>query len=325
MQNSGLLSKVVDRARPGTAGHPQPTIAIVGAGFGGLGMAIQLQQHGYRDFTIFDKADGVGGVWRDNTYPGAACDVPSHLYSYSFERRRDWTRHFPKQPEILDYLETCVRTHHLEAKLELGTEIVSASWDEDAARWTITTAAGDERHFDIVIWGLGQLNRPRWPDIDGLDEFKGTIFHSARWNHDHDLSGERVGVIGNGASAVQFVPPVAAQASTLYQFQRSANWMLPKPDAPFSDAEIRRFRRIPFWERLNRSKLYATFELRFMALRSGSKAGKLAGTWAPSSSPPTCPTPSCAPRSPPTTPWAASGSSSPTTTSTRSAGTTSRS
>jgi cation diffusion facilitator CzcD-associated flavoprotein CzcO len=253
-----------------------PDIAIIGAGFGGIGMAMQLQRHGFGRFTIFEKADGVGGVWRDNTYPGAGCDVPSHLYSYSFERRSNWSRHFPKQPEILDYLETCVGEHGLRAKLRLGTEVTSATWDDDRAKWTLTTADGNQQRFDVVVWGLGQLNRPRWPEIEGLDTFGGTVFHSARWNHDHDLTGERVAVIGNGASSVQFVPPIAEKTAKLHQFQRSPNWLLPKPDAPFSKAEIRRFSRIPLWERINRSKIYALFEVRWLALRSGSKSGKLA-------------------------------------------------
>jgi cation diffusion facilitator CzcD-associated flavoprotein CzcO len=239
-------------------------------------MAMQLQRHGFGRFTIFEKADGVGGVWRDNTYPGAGCDVPSHLYSYSFERRSNWSRHFPKQPEILDYLETCVGEHGLRAKLRLGTEVTSATWDDDRAKWTLTTAEGNQQRFDVVVWGLGQLNRPRWPEIEGLDTFGGTVFHSARWNHDHDLTGERVAVIGNGASSVQFVPPIAEKTAKLHQFQRSPNWLLPKPDAPFSKAEIRRFSRIPLWERINRSKIYALFEVRWLALRSGSKSGKLA-------------------------------------------------
>jgi cation diffusion facilitator CzcD-associated flavoprotein CzcO len=202
--------------------------------------------------------------------------VPSHLYSYSFERRSNWSRHFPKQPEILDYLETCVGEHGLRAKLRLGTEVTSATWDDDHAKWTLTTADGDEQRFDVVIWGLGQLNRPRWPEIEGLDSFGGTVFHSARWNHDHDLTGERVAVIGNGASSVQFVPEIAEKTAMLHQFQRSPNWLLPKPDAPFTKTEIRRFTRIPLWERFNRSKLYALFEMRFLALRTGSRAGKLA-------------------------------------------------
>ena len=267
------LDRFTRRRRPGTT---SPRIAIIGAGFAGIGMAIKLRQRGIESFTVFEKSDQVGGVWRDNTYPGAGCDVPSHLYSFSFERRSNWSRHFPKQPEILDYLETCVRRHHLESKLQLGTEITSAAWDEATSRWELVTDSGARQDFDVVVFGLGQLNRPRWPTIPGLSDFAGTIFHSARWDHDHDLTGDRVAVIGNGASAVQFVPPVADQAKFLHQFQRSPNWLLPKPDAAFTDAEIRRFAHIPLWERINRSRIYAEFEIRFFALRQKSKASGIA-------------------------------------------------
>ncbi len=262
--------------RPGADEPRELTVGIVGAGFGGIGMAIQLLGHGVDDLTIFEKADEVGGVWRDNTYPDAGCDVPSHLYSYSFERRADWTRRFPKQPEILEYVRSCVRKYRLEDRIRLGTEIVAAEWDADRARWTLTTSGGATHDFDVVVWGLGQLNRPKWPEIDGLDTFGGTIFHSARWNHDHDLTGERIAVIGNGASAVQFVPPVAEKAARLYQFQRSPNWFLPKPDAPFTTTDIRRFERIPGLDRLYRTRLYASFESKWIALKSGSKVADVA-------------------------------------------------
>ncbi len=255
---------------------PAPSIAIIGAGFSGIGMAIRLKQQGIESFTVFEKATEVGGVWRDNTYPGAGCDVPSHLYSYSFERRADWTRKFPKQPEILDYLGHCVRTYRLEPHLRLGVEVASAEWDDDESRWHLTTVDGQRHVFDMVVFGLGQLNRPHWPDLEGLDSFGGTVFHSARWNHDHDLRGERVAVIGNGASAVQFVPPVAEQAGQLYQFQRSANWLMPKPDKVFSDRAKMLFRRLPLWERIVRTEIYLSFELRFLAMRNGSKANQMA-------------------------------------------------
>lgn len=247
------------------------SVGIIGAGFGGVGMAIQLREHGYENFTIFEKAEAVGGVWRDNTYPDAGCDVPSHLYSYSFERRTDWSRRFPKQPEILAYINDCVRRYGLGDRIRFGTEIASATWDDEAAKWTLTTIGGDAETFDVVVWGLGQLNRPKWPHIEGIDSFDGTIFHSARWNHEHDLSGDRIAVIGNGASAVQFVPPVAEKAAKLYQFQHSPNWFLPKPDAPFSSEEIRRFGRIPGWDRIYRSRVYASFESKWVVLRRDSK------------------------------------------------------
>lgn len=272
-----MHGQLLDGLRGRTAMAPRNlSIGIVGAGFGGVGMAIQLRKRGMENFTIFEKADAIGGVWRDNTYPDAGCDVPSHLYSYSFERRTDWTRRFPKQPEILAYLGDCAQRHDLEDRIRLGTEIVSAEWHPDQALWTLTTSTGTSHDFDVVVWGLGQLNRPKWPEIDGLDSFEGTIFHSARWNHDHDLGGERVAVIGNGASAVQFVPRVAEQTAMLHQFQHAPNWFLPKPDAPFTTDEVRRFQRIPGWDRLYRSRLYAGFESKWVALRRGSKVSELA-------------------------------------------------
>ena len=270
--------QLTDR-RPGPRKAPKTrhvSVGIIGAGFGGIGMAIQLRKHGIDEFTIFEKADAVGGVWRDNTYPDAGCDVPSHLYSYSFERRSDWTRRFPKQPEILAYLRECAQIHGINEHILLSTEITSAEWLAEEAKWLLTTGLGATHRFDVVIWGLGQLNRPKWPVIDGLDTFAGTMFHSARWNHEHDLTGERIAVIGNGASAVQFVPPTAEKADTLYQFQRSPNWFLPKPDAPFTAKEIRRFRRIPGWDHLYRSRLYASFESKWVALRRGSKVSTTA-------------------------------------------------
>ncbi len=239
-------------------------------------MAIQLRRHGIEDFTIFEKADSIGGVWRDNTYPDAGCDVPSHLYSYSFERRADWSRRFPKQPEILEYLRGCARDHHIEEHICFGTEIAEATWDDRRARWDLTATGGATHRFDVVIWALGQLNRPKWPVVDGLDSFAGTVFHSARWDHDHDLTGDEIAVIGNGASAVQFVPPVAEKAKRLYQFQRAPNWFLPKPDATFTRNEIGRFRRIPGWDLLYRARVYAGFESKWGALRLDSKVSKIA-------------------------------------------------
>lgn len=264
-----LFDRLTGRDR--SAAARPVSVGIIGAGFGGVGMAIQLRKYGFEDFTIFEKAATIGGVWRDNTYPDAGCDVPSHLYSYSFERRTDWTRRFPKQPEILAYLRGCADKHDLGDRIRLGCEITSADWDAETATWTLRDATGTDHRFDVVVWGLGQLNRPKWPDIDGIDSFEGTIFHSARWNHDHDVTGRRVAVIGNGASAVQFVPPTAEKAAFLYQFQHAPNWFLPKQDAPFTPDQIRTFGQIPGWGRIYRSRLYASFESKWVALRSGSK------------------------------------------------------
>ncbi len=253
-----------------------PSIAIIGTGFGGLGMAIRLKQAGIESFTIYEKADGVGGTWRDNVYPGAACDVPSHLYSFSFERNPRWSRHYSPQPEILAYLEHCAEAYDLGPHLRFGTEITAARFDETTRQWTLETAGGDEVIVDIVVSGLGQLNRPALPAIPGRDSFAGTSFHSARWDHGHDLAGRRVAVIGNGASAVQFVPHVADAAAAVTIFQRSANWVVPKHDKEYHPFTQRVFAAFPSVDRTLRTLIYLSLEARFLAFLQGSKAAAMA-------------------------------------------------
>jgi cation diffusion facilitator CzcD-associated flavoprotein CzcO len=208
-------------------------VAIIGAGFSGLCMAIRLRRAGFDDFTVYEKADDLGGVWRDNTYPGAGCDVPSVLYSYSFAQHGRWSRSFPRQHEILGYLRDCAEKFGLTGHLRFGTEITAAHYDPDAEVWRLRTAAGDEIASRFLVSGVGQLNRPRYPDVPGIGNFVGTAFHSAEWRHDHDLTGRRVAVIGTGPSAVQFVPEIAPKVHRLHVFQRSANWVVPKPDREF--------------------------------------------------------------------------------------------
>jgi cation diffusion facilitator CzcD-associated flavoprotein CzcO len=240
---------------------PTPSVAIVGAGFGGLGMGIRLKQAGIDSFTILEKGDGVGGVWRDNTYPGLTCDVPSHLYSFSFEPKHDWSRRFPPQPELLAYLEDCVRKHGLTEHLRFGTEVATAGFDEGSGRWRIRTTEGEEIEADVVVCATGQLSRPRLPSIPGLEEFEGPAFHSARWDHDVDLEGKRVAVVGTGATAIQFVPEIAREAEQLYVFQRSAPWVVAKPDRPYSRREQALYRFFPFLQRLSRAWDYFFYEL----------------------------------------------------------------
>ncbi len=271
---------IATRQSPGKAIQPaaaarQLEVAILGAGFGGIGMAIRLRQTGLAKFTIYEKADGVGGTWRDNTYPGAACDVPSHFYSFSFDTRHDWPQRFSTQAVILDYLEDLVARHELKPHLRLGTEIVEMRFDEGEGRWHLRSAAGETFMADVVVSGLGQLNRPWIPDIAGLESFSGTMFHSARWNHDHDLRGKRVAVIGTGASAIQFVPPVSEQAAHLTVFQKSANWILPKRDRHYSDRAKKLFNRVPALDRAYRALIWASFESRWFAMRDKSRLGAL--------------------------------------------------
>lgn len=243
-----------------------PSIVIIGAGFGGLGMAIQLKRAGIHSFTVLEKGAGVGGTWRDNTYPGAACDVQSHFYSYSFEPKHDWSRKFGLQREILGYMEQCVEKYALDRHIRFHSPVRSAHFHDDQNLWTVTLESGEELTANVVITATGQLNQPAWPRIPGMDQFAGKLFHSARWDHDYDFTGKRVAVIGTGASAIQFVPELAKTVESLTLFQRSAAWVLPKPDRPFKAWEQKLFRALPIWDRLYRYLIYWKNESRALAL-----------------------------------------------------------
>ncbi|MFT4188252.1 MAG: NAD(P)/FAD-dependent oxidoreductase [Aeromicrobium sp.] len=204
-------------------------VVIVGAGISGIATAIKLREAGVTDLAIVEKADTYGGTWRANTYPGCACDVPSALYSFSFAPKADWSRVYGKQPEILAYIDQVARAHDLPAVTEFGVEVLEAAWDDSASLWRIDTNVG-ARTARFVVAAAGPWNEPNIPDIPGLADFEGEVFHSARWNHDYDLTGKRVAVIGSGASAVQFVPEIRKEAERVHLFQRTAHWVLPKPD-----------------------------------------------------------------------------------------------
>ncbi|MCW2837709.1 MAG: Cyclohexanone monooxygenase, partial [Marmoricola sp.] len=213
---------------------PQPSITIIGAGFGGLGTAIELKRAGYADVTVLEKADGVGGVWRENTYPNAACDVPSSLYSWSFAPNPAWPHRYSRQDEILAYIE---RTAALEGVLEqvrTGVEVAAAAYDESTRSWQLTTTAGEQIDTDVLVSAVGQLSRPSIPELPGLDTFAGPAFHSAEWEHDVDLTGKRIAVLGTGASAIQFVPGIQPDAGHVTVFQRSAPYVAPKPDRAYT-------------------------------------------------------------------------------------------
>jgi cation diffusion facilitator CzcD-associated flavoprotein CzcO len=234
---------------------------IIGAGAGGICAGIKLLESGRSDFLIFDRAPRVGGTWHRNTYPGAACDIASHLYCYSFAPNPDWSRPYGTQPEIQRYLERVAREYGLESHLRLGTGVESARWDERAARWSLRLDSGETLETRFVISAMGMFGEIAVPDIAGLDTFAGHRFHSASWDHGHDLRGKRVAVIGSAASAVQFVPEIAREAGRLHVFQRTANWVLPKQDEPYTPAELEAFRTRPELMAERREQLYNLVEV----------------------------------------------------------------
>ncbi|MBC2639248.1 MULTISPECIES: NAD(P)/FAD-dependent oxidoreductase [unclassified Rhodococcus (in: high G+C Gram-positive bacteria)] len=219
-------------------------IVIVGAGISGIGAAIRLKQSGIDNFVILEKGDALGGTWRDNTYPGCACDVPSALYSYSFAPNREWSRLFAGQEEIRRYIERTAAEHGVPEHVKFGTEMQRARWSEQSRRWTVDTSAGTVT-ANAVIAAAGPWSEPLVPTVPGLDTFTGEVFHSSRWNHSYDLTGKRVAVVGTGASAVQFVPAIAPKVESLHLYQRTAQWVLPKPDHTLPGVERAFLRRVP--------------------------------------------------------------------------------
>lgn len=242
-------------------GSPDFPIAIIGSGFSGIGAAIALKKAGIESFTIFERAGEIGGTWRDNTYPGAACDVPSHVYSYSFEPNPDWSNMFAESGEIQQYLLRIVDKYALRPHLRLNTPIAAAAFDERDGIWTLTIDGGEKFRARAVVSAMGGLIDPSYPDIKGLESFAGEQIHTARWNHDYDLAGKRVGVIGTGASAVQVIPAVAPQVEKLTVFQRTPAWVMPRGDRAISEVVKQRFRRRPFLMRLLRWAQFLFSEL----------------------------------------------------------------
>ncbi len=280
-------------AQPRQPLDTSPQILIIGTGFAGLGMAIELRKAGIEDFVILEKAEDVGGTWRDNHYPGCACDVQSHLYSFSFEANPNWSRMFPPQPEIWDYLRHCTKKYDLYPKIRFNQQVVGARFNETSGLWDIKVCDGnavaDYMHkrglkpgeplnladpamptirnmtARVIVSGMGGLSVPAYPKIKGLENFEGTTFHSQDWQHDYDFSGKRVAVIGTGASAIQFVPQIQPKLARLDLYQRTPPWIVPKPDRKITRLERWLFRHLPFTQRLFRGAIYSMLEFRAFA------------------------------------------------------------
>jgi cation diffusion facilitator CzcD-associated flavoprotein CzcO len=248
-------------------------IAIVGTGFSGLGMAIRLKQEGEEDFVLLERADDIGGTWRDNTYPGCRCDVPSHLYSFSFAPNPNWSSTFSPQAEILDYLKDCAERYGVMPHIRFDTELESAAWDEDEQVWSIETSS-DPLTADFLVAAQGPLSEPSLPEVSGIDSFEGTAFHSAEWNHEHDLTGERVAVVGTGASAIQFVPEIQPKVANLHVFQRTAPWVIPHRNRPLRGWERALYRLFPPAQLAMRAGIYWARELFVLQFRH-RRIGKL--------------------------------------------------
>jgi cation diffusion facilitator CzcD-associated flavoprotein CzcO len=238
----------------------RPSIAVVGAGFAGVGAVVMLKQAGYDDVTVFERGERVGGVWHHNTYPGAACDVPSHLYEFSFAPNPRWSRRYAPQAEIQAYLEDVARRNGVLDRIRTGTEVQGADWDEERAKWVLRTSAG-EHEADVLLTACGQLSVPSVPPLEGLDDFAGPAFHTARWRHDADLAGKRVAVIGTGCSAIQVVPAIQPKVQSIAIYQRSPGWTIPKMDFAYSARTQRLFERFPVLQRMDRAAVFGFMEL----------------------------------------------------------------
>ena len=260
----------------GVTQQHSPHVVIIGSGFGGLSMGHSLQQAGIDRFTILEKAQEVGGVWRENTYPGAACDVPSHLYSFSFEPHYPWSCRYGKQAEILDYLRHVARKHDLLRHVRFGCEVLGADWDETRALWRIRLRGGEVIEADMLVSAVGQLHQPQIPQLPGLEKFQGRTFHSARWDHSYDFKGKTVAVVGTGPSAVQLVPEIAKQVKHLHLYQRSPGWCVPKFDRPYRKWERKLINAIPLLHDIDRTRIFWGFEFLNSALLRKPVLGHMA-------------------------------------------------
>ncbi len=250
-------------------------VVIVGSGFSGLGTAINLKREGKRSFVVLERGNDVGGTWHFNTYPGCGCDVPSHLYSFSFAPNPDWSQTYSLQPEIRDYLRRCADDFGVRPDIRTGTEVTGAAWNEDERVWDVETSTGQLK-ARVLVGAMGPLTEPKIPDIPGLDGFEGRTMHSARWDHDYDLKGKRVASIGTGASAIQYVPAIQPEVEQLHVFQRTPPWIFPHSNRPIRDWERRLYRAFPPLQRLVRGAVYATRELAVLGFVKNPKLMGLA-------------------------------------------------
>jgi cation diffusion facilitator CzcD-associated flavoprotein CzcO len=254
---------------------PKPSVLIVGAGFGGIGMAIELKRAGFDDITVLEKGADVGGVWRENTYPGAGCDIPSPYYSFSFARNPAWPMRFSLRADIQEYLKRVAASYGIDRHIRFNTEVTSAVFDEPSGLWRVETGGGAVFHARVFVPAVGQLSRPAWPSIPGASEFRGRTFHSAQWDHSYDLAGKRVAVIGTGASAIQFVPRIQPVVSRLTLFQRSAPYVVPKPDQVYHRWQLALYRRMPAAQLTERAFWWGVCEFATIGLQGNTAITKL--------------------------------------------------
>ena len=295
--------------------HEHVRVAVIGSGFGGLGAAVRLRRAGVTDFVVLERREAVGGTWHDNTYPGCACDVPSHLYSFSFAPNPEWPRNFSGQEHIRAYLERVADTFGLRQHIRFNSEVELMSWDPEELHWTITTGQGHQLTADFVVSATGPLSDPKVPDIPGLEGFGGKVFHTSQWDHDYDLRGKRVAVIGTGASAIQVVPAIQPDVERLTLFQRTPAWVMPRADRKITRLERTLHSKVPATRYLRRQLLWGIRELQVSRLRQASQRARSAGEagHAPHEARRQGPG-ACAASSRRTTASAASASCSPTTT-----------
>lgn len=249
-----------------TRSHPHTKVAIIGAGFGGIAMAIRLQQHGIYDFIIIEKGSDFGGTWRDNQYPGAACDVQSHLYSLSFAPKSNWSKRYAEAPEIFSYIQDLVTDYNLRAFCRLNTEVLAAHYQADRCLWQLQLQDQSILEAQFVIFASGPLHIPQIPHIPGIEKFQGKVFHSAQWDHTYDVTGKNVASIGTGGSAIQYIPEIAPQCKHLYVMQRTAAWVIPRDERAYPNLEKKLFKKYDWFRKLHRARLYWSNESRVVPI-----------------------------------------------------------